>query len=107
VSGTDASGADYRTKGVVGGASTGNISTNYNQCDFINNSGILLFNGDFFEPFLTKRTFAVGTVTTGGIDFGGASTGQHSLTNSYDGFTVLTSTGNITGTIRVYGYKKS
>ena len=31
--------------------------------------------------------------------------GGMSVTTSYDGFSIIPSTGNITGTIRIYGYK--
>ena len=34
-------------------------------------------------------------------------TGNHSVTTAYDGITVFPSTGNFTGTIRVYGYRNA
>ena len=65
------------------------------------------FTTELWNPFLTKRTFyrtgpfQISNTVTG--------TGQGSLDNStsYTGFTVSTSTGNLTGTCNIYGYSLS
>lgn len=60
---------------------------------------------DMYAPFLTRLT-AVNSLhsdrngTRAGI-FGG----YHSVASSYDGLTLLPSTGTITGTARIYGYR--
>jgi hypothetical protein len=62
---------------------------------------------DIFNPFLTRVTSMSGvantkypTVQTIPINAYGHDTG-----NSYDGISLIASGGNITGTIRVYGYR--
>lgn len=64
----------------------------------------------FYVPFS-----AVPTVFMGEHAFSNAYTtpelwlnyGNHSTATSYDGFSLLASTGNITGTVRIYGYLNS
>jgi hypothetical protein len=62
---------------------------------------------EFLNPFAAKATAMSsktnstysGTISSRYGDAG------HNSTTSFDGFSVITSTGTITGTIRVYGYK--
>jgi hypothetical protein len=76
---------------VVGNAQTGGLAANL----------------DVVNPFLADETYftsAYGTITTSGTSLFNA--GFHNSAVSYADFTLLTSTGTITGgTIRVYGYK--
>jgi hypothetical protein len=65
---------------------------------------------DAINPNLAKATNLVGN--SFGADGAGASnysggsfTAQHTSTSQFDGFTLYPASGNITGTIRVYGYK--
>jgi len=54
-------------------------------------------------PFLATVTdYESSTARATGIRFRG---GYHNVATSYDGITFLASSGNITGTIRVYGYQ--
>ena len=62
---------------------------------------------DMFAPFLAAptlfRSFTtqnVGT-TTAAYDY----TGNHNVSTSYDGISFLAASGNVTGTVRIYGYK--
>jgi hypothetical protein len=71
--------------------------------------GVAVF--DFLNPFETKPTFLYGKgqrFNTTGIGILGDYnyTGRHSLSTSYTGFTILTSTGTTTGSVSVYGYNK-
>lgn len=62
---------------------------------------------DFFNPFLTSAT---GMSSFGGRATSGAVTrilyGTHNVLSSFTGFSVIPSSGNISGTIDVYGYSK-
>jgi hypothetical protein len=65
---------------------------------------------DIYSPQLSVRT--AGTMTNTYFDnsstFVGVAGGfGHDNTGSFDGLTVSASAGNITGTIRIYGYKNS
>ena len=70
-------------------------------------TGGLAANLDVVNPFLADETYyttAYGTINTAGTSLFNA--GFHNSAVSYADFTLLTSTGTITGgTIRVYGYK--
>jgi hypothetical protein len=65
---------------------------------------------DLSNPFATKHTSYVSSDysydqfgTRGGVDTQG---GVMSVTTSYTGFTIFSGSGNITGTVTVYGYNK-
>jgi len=63
---------------------------------------------DLFQPFKIGTTRMIGSGEFRYASFYQHSfvkTGQMTVTTSYDGFTLLNTAGNITGTIRVYGYK--
>jgi len=75
---------------------------------YMNEQGSVTF--DFVNPFLTTRTHLLGLNV--GVDSGHFFHQSWSTVvatfNSYDGFTVLNSSGNFTdGTISVYGYRKA
>jgi len=69
--------------------------------------------GEFaiYAPQLTVRTGISGTIASAGAsssEFGGGYYGgEFSATTSFDGFSLIASTGTITGTYRVYGYTDS
>ena len=44
--------------------------------------------------------------SSAGVLQGGTLAGNHTASTSYDGLTVLTSSGNVAGTIKIYGMKK-
>jgi hypothetical protein len=69
-----------------------------------------LYTLDFGNPFAAKRTSYVcnysachSTLAT----IAGTGNGTHDVATSYDGFSIIAAAGNITGTIRVYGYANS
>ena len=69
-------------------------------------TGALMLDLTVVNPFLAKETFfTVGAVvySTGG----GGGAGYHNVATSYSGFTIIPSSGTLTGgTIAVYGYAK-
>jgi hypothetical protein len=60
---------------------------------------------EVYKPFLTRPTTSQINVYQGQGDYAGFAYGFHSASTSYTGFSLLISTGNITGTVRVYGYR--
>lgn len=71
------------------------------RADTTNGSG-----GTFklLSPFLAEKTkLTVASADASFLNLGG---GSHTLTNSYNGFTLLIGSGTITGTIRVRGMNK-
>lgn len=61
---------------------------------------------DIFRPQLAAATTFLGQFFDG-TNYIAANSGYHTQATAYDGFTLYPSSGTITGTIRVYGYKKS
>jgi hypothetical protein len=112
-SGTDAAGANYNYAYVLGdGAGVRAARVN-------NNSSALLGDLQNAAHQITLEVFnpalAYPTAFNSAFNSGFNSTAiyvesffaGHAVSNSYDGFTIYPNTGNITGTIRVYGYKNS
>ncbi len=116
-SGSDATGRDYsyqeivsRTSTVVSGfgadaqtfARIGNIDSTTGQSLFIVNIG---------RPFDAAYTSvrAVGTVFNdgSGVVRTNDMAAVHLVSTSFDGITLFPSSGNFTGTIRIYGYANS
>jgi hypothetical protein len=65
---------------------------------------------DVFDPFATQRTFYncnYSSLTAAPLNIVGFSNGCHNNTSSYDGISIIASSGDITGTIRIYGYANS
>jgi hypothetical protein len=66
------------------------------------------FNLDMNRPFssiYTAITFFGNAMTGAGTVYTNYGGGVHAVQTSYDGLSVISSAGNITGTIRVYGYR--
>lgn len=111
-SGTDASGSNYDRNEVLAGASS-LVDTQSNNQTFVvagaaNTSRRSGFYMDVFAPFLAQETSFIGLRTyplddmRGFIEFGG-----HNLATSYDGFTLYPNTGTVTGSLQVFGYRKT
>jgi len=102
-SGTDASGAtDYRNIYSDGSNATSTNTSSVTIMSRFSSVGKQALEGLIIAPFLAQQTAFIGQ---SGGDFGfRIYSASHVLTNSYDGFTLLTDTGTITGTIRIYGY---
>jgi hypothetical protein len=115
-SGTDASGTDYTQQLLRADSTTVSAARVTSATQFsIQTTGPDLNNGSHvyvYGPHLAQPT-AVRSVTEVSIDaslttnvniFDRAQT--HSLSTSYDGFTIETNVNNITGTIHVFGYEE-
>jgi len=106
-SGTDASGSDYTSQALVVFSTTvsGSRITSASSLDIFRQD--TSWNGA--TSFIHKPNLATATQfnTSNAWSLEGARiglyTGSHSLTNAYTGFTLIPATGNITGTVRVYG----
>jgi hypothetical protein len=107
-SGTDATAANYATQYLVASStSTAAAANGSNTSFFLGFSATLKnsFSVYLFDPFVTGTTsFMTGPNKSGSsqLDLG---IGDHSLSTSYDGFSLLASAGTITGNVRVYGYR--
>jgi len=64
---------------------------------------------EFYNPFLTATKNWVGSaaVITGATTYTNNISGGFNATTSFTGLTVYPSSGNVTGTIRIYGYSNS
>ena len=85
---TGANGSGLTTLFTIGSANTGNSSL------------VQLFNP--FESQITSYSYVSRNLSVDSASGGG----NMNVTTSYDGFTIYTASGTITGTVRVYGYKK-
>jgi hypothetical protein len=113
VSGTDATGFDY-TYAASGLRSTGGTFTsNDNGQGFVDigrggTSFVCHANLEVINPFKTVKTVLLGQY--GGKDststFVSNLGAYHDLANSYTGFTIYPTTGNMTGSVAVYGFRK-
>ncbi len=62
---------------------------------------------DLFDPFLIRRTTYSANNNTSLGTIAQLITGGHDVVQGYDGFTITTgNSANITGTMRIYGYKQ-
>lgn len=112
VSGVDASGTDYYIAGyydATGGSGRLYTSsqTSANMGDFADYIGAMTF--DVYRPFSAVRTAytslssAWGSVTASGV----YANGLHSVAASYDGITIFPTSGTLSGTLRIYGYRNA
>lgn len=72
------------------------------------NDNLYGFIGDITEPFLVKATKFYGisaSSTSTGLIASLSGIGVHYVATSYTGFSLVASTGTITGSIKVYGYR--
>jgi hypothetical protein len=107
VGGVDASGNNYVTQrsseaGTSATANSRNIGNSIHSLG--TNTDTQHFNMiELQGPFLAATSGLFYFETNGAsIDTAG---GEHNLSTSYDGFTLFSSAGNMTGTLRVYGYR--
>jgi hypothetical protein len=108
--GTDATGANYTHQLFVVNNSTisGNrisSATSGTMSDTFTTAGGG-FVADVFSPALTSHTYYSSNILYNTSTFIIQRNGTHALATSYDGFTIFPESGNITGTITVYGYAK-
>ena len=118
VSGTDNSSNNYywsshynssTTETVSGNKSTG-LTNKWDFSDGGNVDGGSNVSADIFNPFLSKRTAFTGSNTyiagADNINYTVVRAGATSVNTSYTGFTLIPASGNITGSVSVYGYNK-
>jgi hypothetical protein len=111
VSGSDASGANYNfTNTTI--TSTVAASSQVNQtsinCGYLRADHRSSFIFEIARPFLAEKTRIIinGTRTFDAVQ-GFIGNGEHQLTTSYTGFTLIASTGTfVSGQVSVYGYNK-
>jgi hypothetical protein len=107
--GVDASGANYNTKGLFSGTtgSVGNINTALGTSWYgFTGSSATTISLEVYRPFEATPTLGFGTHYANGTGDQRLSHFDHSLSTSYDALSLICSTGNITGTVRVYGYNQ-
>jgi hypothetical protein len=114
VSGSDATGSNYEQQGVR--IRTGTIAnpngvatiTSFSLLDVTASTPKNGVSFDLISPFLAENT----QYNSAGFEFQASSqaaefrAGNHNLNTSYTGLTILPASGNITGTISIYGYGK-
>lgn len=108
-SGSDAATNNYNTKGVFGGTSAVAAQNDAGTSAWLNygsNTNSSNISMDLFSPQLTSTTLGTAQIFN-------SSSGNHllyglefTLTTSFDSLSFLVSTGNISGTVRVYGYNQ-
>ena len=110
VSGSDASGSNY-TRQYLYADGTSRVglrdSTTFGQFSYVSAANWSGFHLHMYGPALAQPT-AYRSVTVAGY-LGGYiedSAITHSLSTAYDGITIYTSTGNITGNVHVFGYEE-
>jgi len=112
--GTDATAANYDyTLLYANSASPGSATVAANAHWTLNasiSSTMMKHNLELTNPFLASMTTAIGrsvAYASAVAPLIGHFGGGHRLSTSYDGLTFTTSTGSLTGTIRVYGYNNN
>ena len=112
-SGTDATGSNYYSQRLYGAGATVAASrtgaltyASAGSWDYLNNSATQL---TMYNPFVAANTMwheiGISNADTSNNSVLEINGGTHSLSTSYDGFTILASSGTCSGTVRVYGYK--
>jgi hypothetical protein len=88
------------------GSGTGAAATNSGSFGFANDLNRGGMSADIFNPFLAAGTasFAQGIYEYAGQEINSAVVNN---ATSYDGIKIFTSAGNISGTVRVYGYRQA
>ena len=116
VSGSDLTSSSYMFGGsyvsfsasTVSGEFSNTTSAGFNILDVDGNPGYARIQ--MFDPFATEQTGVIydQVFNSGGSRNAGyweAFSGLTTVTTSYTGFTLLPAAGNITGTVRTYGFK--
>ena len=109
--GTDATAANYDYTLLYANSGTPGSATVAANANWALNASIsstvMKHNLELTNPFLASMTTAIGrsvAYASAVAPLIGNFGGGHRLSTSYDGLTFTTSTGSLTGTIRVYGY---
>ena len=112
--GTDATAANYDYTLLYANSATPGSATVAANANWTLNASIsstmMKHNLELTNPFLASMTTAIGrsvAYASAVAPLIGNFGGGHRLSTSYDGLTFTTSTGSLTGTIRVYGYNNN
>ena len=105
--GSDATGTDYLSRNLL--AFSGGISSNESTTASWENLARVNTDAgcgviDLFRPQLAVKTAMNNQGGTSVVTQ--IRNGHHNLANAYDGFTLTANTGNMTGIVSVYGYRK-
>lgn len=108
-SGTDATGANYNTKGSLSGSpgavSNINNAGTTNWFDFAGSSAIII-EVDLYKPNEASTTLGSGFHYADGTGNSRRVHLDHGLSTAYDSLSLIASTGNMTGVVRAYGYNQ-
>jgi hypothetical protein len=107
--GTDNLAAAYSYQGLQGqgSATAAGATTNGTLASFTNATGLTAdATIDIFAPALAQNTRynSIHFVTNGAATVTASIAGVHAVASAFDGLTLKTTAGTMTGTIRVYGY---
>lgn len=113
VSGSDASGAsDYRYVN-TGNNSAGSSQNATSLLSYVDIGGANSTDGSITDfvvrnPNVAEKTMSIsmGTYAYGSTYYGVLTSTTHLLSTAYTGFTLLTDTGTMTGSVSVYGFNK-
>jgi hypothetical protein len=111
LSGTDSTANYYSSEFWVSSAGSTGIGSYVNNGGFFqintndNSNGACPTWFDIFRPFDAAVTNVLGQGYDGSAGKSKYFGGLHNASTSYDGLTIASNTGTISGTIRVYGYK--
>jgi hypothetical protein len=104
--GTDASGSNYTRQSIFGFSTTIGTDT-ATGTSLVVGAGSTTSGASVINVFGPQLAASTNFVTTGGrqesIKY---TTGVHTLSTAYDGFTIFPTSGTVTGKISVYGYRK-
>ena len=109
VNGTDNSSNNYRwyqeykLYGNTGGSSASTTSSTNAMYMFSTNTDGMSISQTVYSPFANAKTVAYGQVSEFG--YAGNVYNHMSVTTSYDGLTIYLGTGNMTGSLKIYGMK--
>ena len=115
ISATDDTTSTYATMllGITDTGTASNVS-NTTQSSFTlkstNNNPTYAASFTFLNPFATVRTnilTQISSIIPGTAPMGSSGTLLFNATTSFDSFSIIASTGTITGTVKVYGYANS
>jgi hypothetical protein len=105
---TDFSGTDYtdygRGMGSGGAFDLQHVNTTQFTIGYVNTTEPIWGSMDIFSPNVAIKT---NFNNMSGIAASIYENGRLNTTTQYDGFSLLASTGNITGTVKIYGYSNS
>ena len=108
VGGADNSTASsYVTQNVQGNSTTASASLLTSDKGLIGfqNTNMTQFSGDIFRPALAVPTFLNSVAGRDPSQYSLINSSYHNQSTAYDGITIIAGAGNLTGTLKIYGYR--